>query len=248
MTDRMRVMTYNIRGGWGIDGRRSTERIAEAVLDHAPDVLCLQEVHQRLPQSHFVDQPGRLERLLGLPVTFQANLKLGPGGYGLAVVSRFPVVTVQNHLLPSVREQRGVLRVTLATPHGPLTVFCTHWGLNGEERGRQGSRLATLVGEVFGPVVVCGDFNEESEKAGAAGLRSLLEQTGMRDADAGQQRLTYPADKPTARIDYVFFSPALTLQDVSVTQTPASDHLPLVADFSPDFSEGFSGPGGSAGV
>ncbi len=245
MTNRMRVMTYNIRGGWGIDGQRSTERIAEVILDHAPDVLCLQEVHQRLPQSHFVDQPRRLERLLGLPVTFQANLKLGPGGYGLAVVSRFPVTSVQNHLLPSVREQRGVLQVGLATPGGPLTVFCTHWGLNGEERARQGARLAALVRDIPGPVIVCGDFNEEAD---AAGLRTLLEQTGLRDADAGRHRRTYPADKPTARIDYVFFSPALTLQDVSITQTPASDHLPLVADFSPDSSEGFSEPGSSAGV
>jgi len=241
MTNKMRVMTYNIRGGWGIDGKRSTERIAEVILDHAPDVLCLQEVHQRLPQSHFVDQPGRFERLLGLPVTFQANLRLGPGGYGLAVVSRFPVVTTQNHLLPSVREQRGVLQVTLAPPGGPLTVFCTHWGLSGTERAGQGARLAALVGDVPGPVVVCGDFNE---RADAPGVQVLLEQTGLRDADADQNRLTYPADAPEARIDYVFFSPALTLRGVSVTQTSASDHLPLVVDF----SEGFSETTDSAGV
>lgn len=188
----------------------------------------MQEVHQRLPQSRFVDQPGRLEALLGLPVTFQANLRLGPGGYGLAVVSRFPVQTVQNHLLPSVREQRGVLQVDFATPNGPLTVFCTHWGLSENERLKQAACLAELVTNAPSSALVCGDFNE---RADAPGLRLLLETTGLVDADAAESRPTYPADRPDARIDFVLHPPALTLQSLTVVQTLASDHLPLVAEF-----------------
>ena len=224
----MRVMTYNIRGGWGTDGGWSTERIADVILEQAPDILCLQEVHQRLPQSRFVDQPGRLQKALGLPVVFQANLRLGPGGYGLVVVSRYPVNTVQNHLLPSVREQRGALEVNLTTPSGPLTVFCTHWGLNGAERERQSGRLIELLDPVSSPVLVCGDFNEGPD---AAGIQTLISDAGLRDADAGRDRLTYPADTPAARIDYILSSPELTLQTVFPVRTLASDHLPLVADF-----------------
>ena len=197
-------------------------------MDHSPDILCVQEVHQRLPQSRFVDQPGRLQKALGLPVVFQANLRLGVGSYGLALVSRYPVNTVQNHLLPSTREQRGVLEVSLTTPLGLLTVFCTHWGLNGAERERQGARLADLVLAVPSPVLVCGDFNEDAE---APGLRLLLSQTGLLDADAAERRLTYPADTPAARIDCILHSPSLTLQDVFPVSSLASDHLPLVADF-----------------
>jgi len=224
----MRVMTYNIRGGWGMDGHWSTERIANVVLGQGPDILCLQEVHQRLPQSRFVDQPSRLQKALGLPVIFQANLRLGIGGYGLAVVSRYPVNTVQNHLLPSVREQRGVLQVSLAAPCGPLTVFCTHWGLNSAERERQALRLGALVMDVTGTVLVCGDFNERPD---AAGIRGLLSKTGLQDADAGKNRLTYPADTPEARIDYILSSADLLPHAVSPVETVASDHLPLIADF-----------------
>lgn len=224
----MRVMTYNIRGGWGMDGQWSTERIADVVLEQAPDIGCLQEVHQRLPQSRFVDQPGRLQKALGLPVVFQANLRLGVGGYGLALVSRYPVNTVQNHLLPSVREQRGALEVSLTTPIGPLTVFCTHWGLNGAERERQAARLAELVAAVPGSVLVCGDFNEGPDAPGISALRS---RTGLADADIDKNRLTYPADRPAARIDYVLYSLELTLQNVFPVTTLASDHLPLIADF-----------------
>jgi endonuclease/exonuclease/phosphatase family metal-dependent hydrolase len=223
----MRVMTYNIRGGWGMDGQWSTERIADVVLEQAPDILCLQEVHQRLPQSRFVDQPGRLQKALGLPVIFQANLRLGVGGYGLALVSRYPVNTVHNHLLPSVREQRGALEVNLTTPTGLLTVFCTHWGLNGAERERQAARLAELVLAASGPVLVCGDFNENCN---APGLGLLLSRTGLQDADADKKRLTYPADTPAARIDYILYPPDLSIQNIFPVSSLASDHLPLVAD------------------
>ena len=212
-----------------MDSVRSAERIAEVVLATDADIVCLQEVHQRLPQSGFGDQPKQFEKHLGLPVTFQANLRIGVGGYGLAVISRYPVGTVQNHLLPSVREQRGVLEVRLDTPHGPIVVFCTHFGLSGEERVKQAASLAALVQSSTYPVLVCGDFNERSD---AVAVRALLSQTDLSDADADQNRWTYPTNALEGRIDYLFYSPTLTCQSVSVIETQASDHLPVVGEFS----------------
>ncbi len=211
-----------------MNGQRSTERIAEVILAQDADIVCLQEVHQRLPQSRFIDQPKQFQKFLGLPVTFQANLRLGLGGYGLAVVSRYPVGTVQNHLLPSVREQRGVLEVRLDTPAGPLSLFCTHFGLSGEERVKQAARLAELVLGATYPVIVCGDFNERSD---APAVRLLLEQTGLVDADAALDRWTYPVNALEARIDYVFYSPSLACRELLVVETQASDHLPVVGGF-----------------
>lgn len=212
-----------------MDGLRSAERIAEVVLAQEPDIVCLQEVHQRLPQSKFADQPKQFEKHLGLPVTFQANLRIGVGGYGLAVASRYPIGTVQNHLLPSVREQRGVLEVRLDTPAGSIVVFCTHFGLSGAERVKQAASLAALVQSSSYPVLVCGDFNERPD---APAVRALLSQTGLSDADAAEDRWTYPTNALEARIDYLFYSPPLTCQSVSVVEERrASDHLPVVGEF-----------------
>ena len=210
-----------------MDGQRRAERIAEVILAQDADIICLQEVHQRLPQSKFVDQPGQFQKMLGLPVTFQANLRIGLGGYGLAVVSRYPVGTVQSHLLPSVREQRGVLEVRLDAPNGPLSLFCTHFGLSGEERVKQAARLAELVSDASYPVIVCGDFNERSD---APAVRLLLERTELVDADAARDRWTYPVNALEARIDYIFHSPSLVCESVEVLDTEASDHLPVVAE------------------
>ena len=211
-----------------MDGVRSAERVCETILAQNADIVCLQEVHQRLPQSFFADNPKQFEKHLGLPVIFQANLRLGLGGYGVAVVSRFPVGTVQNHLLPSVREQRGVLEVRLDTPTGPLVIFNTHFGLSGGERVKQAESLAALVQSAAYPVIVCGDFNE---RADALAVRALLAQTGLSDADATQDRWTYPTNALEGRIDYLFYSPPLLCQGVSVIETAASDHLPVVGEF-----------------
>ena len=183
-------MTFNIRGGLGMDGRRSTERIAEAVAAQSPDVVCFQEVHQRLPWSGFVDQPRRLQKSLGMPLVFQRNLNIGIGGYGLAIASRLPILSTRRHFLPSVGERRGALEVTVQTPTRPVAVWCTHWGLREDERERQAAQMAAWLAAAPGPRIVCGDFNE---RADAPALRRLLAETGLRDSGAQATR------RPTRR-------------------------------------------------
>ena len=58
----MRVVTYNIRFGWGLDGRVDLERIADGVRD--ADIIALQEVERFWLRSGMTDQPAELATLL----------------------------------------------------------------------------------------------------------------------------------------------------------------------------------------
>ncbi len=225
----MRIVTYNTRGSLGMDGLRSTRRIAHVVRGLSPDIVCFQEIHQRTPQSGGEDQPGALSRGLMRPVLFQRNLRIGMGAYGIAIAARGTIINAKEHVLPSLREQRGALEVQLRDLPGigRLTVFCTHWGLDGEERQKQAEALVPLIQEARRPIVFCGDLNEGPE---AAGIKLLLEQTGLQDADAQQNRATFVSDNPQHRIDYILFSPDLTLRYFEVVNSLASDHCPLAAD------------------
>ncbi len=224
-----------------MDGRRSLARIADAVNGCAPDVVCLQEVHKRLPQSGWANQPEQLERLLAMPVLFFACVPVPFGGYGVAVASRWPVVRVRRHALPGTGERRGALEATLQRPHGEtITVFCTHWGLRDRERERQAAQLAQWVNGARSPVIVCGDFNEGPD---GAAWQHLVRQTGLADA-AENSGPTYPADAPRARIDAILCSPSLSVTGAGAVPTLASDHLPVWADFA-DGQE--PGPGSFAG-
>ncbi len=224
----LRVMTFNVRGGLGLDGRRDTARVANFLLTQAPDIVCFQEVHQRLPWSGWVNQPGILERELGMTVVFQRSVNTVLGGYGLAVASRHRLSDVTRRFLPSIGERRGALAVTAQTPDGPVRVWCTHWGLNGEERIRQAVRLASWVNESSLPTILCGDFNERPD---APAVRRLLSDTGLSDAGEQTGKPTYPSDLPTARIDFVLCSADLTCECCAVPDTQVSDHRPLVCDF-----------------
>ena len=210
-----------------MDGRRSTARIAETVAAHAPDIVCFQEIHQRLPWSGMIDQPRRLARVLRMPFTFQRNLDFGVGGYGVGIATRYPLLGTQRRLLPSVKEQRGALEVLLRTPQGELSVFCTHWGLDAEERRGQAAQMAEWIGASPHPVVACGDLNDPPD---AASVRDLLARTGLRDADAAANRLTFPAGTPRTRIDYILYGAELSLEQTEVLDTLSSDHYPIWAD------------------
>ncbi len=226
----MRILTYNTRGSLGMDGRRSTPRIAQVVRNLTPDVVCFQEIHRRLVRSGGEDQPAMLADGLGRPFIFQSNLKIGFGGYGVGIAYRGDLRRSREHYLPSKTEQRGALEVQLRNVGGlpRLSVFCTHWGLDAEERTYQATALAQSVAAAGHPVIVCGDLNEN---ASSKAVRMLLEATGLLDADALQNRSTFLSDNPTARIDFVLHSSDLVVRNVEVIASLASDHRAVLVDF-----------------
>ena len=222
----IRLMTYNIRGGLGIDGRRSTRRIAEVILEAEAQMVCLQEVHKRLPWSRMIDQPGRLHKALGMAVVFQRNLSIGVGGYGNAALTSLEIAQTTMHNLTSRREQRGAIEARMHTPDGPLTVFCTHLGLSSEERVIQAQELAALLNACETPKLICGDFNEEAD---GEAVTHLIEAAGLVDAGAGGAP-TFSSDNPVHRIDMILCDPSIRVSAIRVLDTMASDHLPLVVD------------------
>lgn len=224
----IRLMTYNIRGTKGMDNRRSARRIADVIRESGAQIVCLQEVHQRLPYSRMVDQPKVLSRYLCMEAAFGVNLKIGIGNYGNVILTSLDITRSQNHSLTSKGEPRGALEVGVMSPDGPITVFCTHFGLDSDERAKQGRELAALVGAAPTPAVVCGDFNEEAQ---ARGISELVTSAGLIDAYADGPP-TFDSVDPASRIDFILHDPSISVDEISLINTLASDHLPIVADLS----------------
>lgn len=226
----MRVVSYNIRGGLGLDGKRSTPRIADTVRGALPDVVCFQEVHHKLPWSGGENQPALLADSLRRAFVYFAPVRFGFGGEGLGVCVRDTFSEEIQHNLPSKRENRGVLEVRLRDISGfrSLTVLCTHWGLNSEERMEQAAECVKIAANAPRPLIFCGDLNETAD---GPAVRRLMQGSGLLDAGAISNLPTFPAANPTKRIDFILHSPDLRLNDLKTIQSMASDHLPLYADF-----------------
>ncbi|MCH7992087.1 MAG: endonuclease/exonuclease/phosphatase family protein, partial [Gemmatimonadetes bacterium] len=110
----LRVAAYNIRHGLGVDGEVDLERIADVLRPLHADVITLQEVDRRVERTNGVDQARRLGELLGMEAHFGDFMPYQGGEYGMAVLSRFPVLGVTNVRLPDGDEPRTALEVRVA--------------------------------------------------------------------------------------------------------------------------------------
>jgi endonuclease/exonuclease/phosphatase family metal-dependent hydrolase len=242
------VATYNIHHAASVDDRLDLERIARELERGGADVIGLQEVDRHWSaRSEFVDQASWLAERLGMHVAYAANLDLDPlepgqrrRQYGTAVLSRFPILSSHNTLLPRPRggEQRGLLETVLNVRGVRVRFANTHLQHNSaEERLAQTQRIAELLGDANEPTVLVGDLNAVPEAPELAPLWPLFEDAG---AAAGN---TYPAEAPDRRIDYVLATPDIGVGDASVLASPASDHLQLTAGLTAPGSEvGADGP------
>ena len=62
----LRIMSYNIRNGRGMDNKVDYPRIAEVIQKNAPDVVALQELDCRTSRSQGVDVLSEIATILGM--------------------------------------------------------------------------------------------------------------------------------------------------------------------------------------
>jgi len=241
----VRLVTWNIHGGLGVDGRNDLGRIAILLEEMRCDVAALQEVgdpHKADRGNETADHASWLGRRLGWYAAYGPNLVLAERPYGNAILSRYPIAHAHNYdLSVPDREPRGCLRADLTLPDGAsLHLFNLHLGLSGGERRRQAAMLlsADLLRDtaLTAPMVVCGDFNMWSPLPGPI-LRLL--RSNLRDAAvvARSRRPTWPSRLAFLRLDRAYVDDAVEVLGSGVvndrTTRAASDHLPLWIDLVP---------------
>ena len=226
----IRIITYNIHSGKGMDGKFDMARIANIIRAENPDIVCFQEITRNMPYNRFTDMPHEMSILLKMKVVFAGNLNFGPFQFGNATLTRLKVKRHKNIELPVsfLKEPRGCLQTVFELPNGSVTVLNTHLGLSEKDRKKQVQAILMELGS--GPVVLVGDFNE---KPGGRNIKLL---TGkFSDAASAFPEPTYPTDQPLERIDYIFHSADVAFTRIQVIDNEnvksASDHIPLVGDF-----------------
>jgi endonuclease/exonuclease/phosphatase family metal-dependent hydrolase len=234
----LRVMSWNVHGLRGSDGRRDPERIARVILDARPDVVGLQEVGAPLEPGGPQDAAAALSALTGMESVFGPTMQHASGfAFGNAILSRHPVAAFRTYdLSVPRREPRGCLRADVHVAGTRLHVFAAHLGLDWRERRRQAAALlsADILRDAAlrHPLVLVGDFNSLSVRSAVP--RWLRRQLVDCALAARNEAPTFPARFPLLRLDHAYVDAALQVLAVEVVRTPlarrASDHLPLVVD------------------
>jgi len=140
----MRVVTYNIQYGIGLDGQYDVGRITDAV--RGADVIALQEVTRNNPRNGNRDMVAEIgEALPEYFAAYGSNFEVNVGSrvengraltttfqLGNMVLSKTPIHLSRNLLLPRSRSfeamnfQRGALEALIETPLGFIRFYSTH--------------------------------------------------------------------------------------------------------------------------
>jgi endonuclease/exonuclease/phosphatase family metal-dependent hydrolase len=238
------VLSFNMHTGIGADGVLDLDRTADVIRDSRADVVGLQEVDVHwADRSDFRDQARDLARALRMRVFFAPIYDLPPltdgaprRKYGVAILSRFPVLHTENHWITRLSTQDenpvpapmpGFAEAVVLVRGVPVHVYSTHLDYRPDPAVRElqvADTLEILADDPRGArQVLLGDFNAEPAAPELAPLW-----TAVRDAgDAGP---TYPADVPVKKIDFVTVSPNVRVVDTEVIGSLASDHRPVLAE------------------
>lgn len=225
----LRVVAYNVRMGYGLDGRFDPEAVAEVLAD--ADVALLSEVDRGWLLNGGQDQLAVLARLTGTQLYFAPA---ADPVWGDAVLTRLPVEEVRGTPLPSYGAVTGagMLSVRARVPDGSVWFVSTHVQpttarADGTvDQAHDVAEVASDLGATGTPVVLGGDFNFEP---GSPSFQALLD-AGLADALADARPLpTSGAADPEEEIDHLFTLGDWAVSGVSAADTRASDHLPVRA-------------------
>lgn len=209
----IRVAGYNIAhargekaGGKNEIGKPSKLKgIANLVKKQKIDIVGFTEISQGDLRVLFKNQPKFIAKYLGYHYVYERNYKRGVFGLlatqGNAIVSKYPIVSHQNHKLfrtDEKYEQRSCLEaiIDLGKP-GKVKVLVAHLSLVKEEATQQIKEIWALVKKSQEPVILLGDFNS---RPGSERIKWL---TGKMK-DTTQNLNTTFKNKPDVKIDYHF--------------------------------------------
>ncbi len=191
----LKVMSANIYLGGKKDP--SLDGIARYI--GSADVVFLQEVDKG--SAKLLARKSGLEN-----VRFAKDEGMRVGEYGVATLSRLPLVATEVHTLPETAQGYDViLRTDTQVSGRSVTLLNAFYPAGYDREGRSGRLAASrvvlgILGHTEGPLVLGGDLNAHDEGAEIKRLAAA-----MTDSFEAAPEDRHHCEEPFGRIDYVFF-------------------------------------------
>lgn len=219
----LRIMSYNVRGGLGMDEQRDYERAAEVIRQCQPDICAMQELDSMTARSGRTDALQEYARRTTLQGTFARAIAFDGGAYGVGLLSRRQPDAVKRIPLPGREEGR----VLLVAEFPDFVFLATHLSLTEADQVTSIRMLDSVAASYPGRAVfVAGDMNfmpgSAPEKAMSRTFRVLSDTT----------QCSWPADAPRQAIDYIWgyvgAGAEYRVLERGVVHAPSqSDHRPV---------------------
>ena len=206
--------------------------IAKVIMDANPDLVALQEVDVNTKRSGVnLNQAKELARLTGMNFYFEPSIPFQGGGYGNAILSKFPIEEKAFYSLSAEEgtEPRAVLTIQVTIPGKQKVKFAsTHLDFSvSSNTARQAKDLIDYYKKEKLPVIIAGDFNAV---AGSEAIATM--DSGFTRTCTGNCPPTIPVINPKKAIDFIYFKSKKGFKVIHhevISETYASDLLPIFA-------------------
>lgn len=225
------IMTYNIHHGnppTREEGYIDLTTIARTIHKIDPALVALQELDSVTQRSGKKFQLEVLAEMLEMHYYYGKAINYQGGGYGVGILSKYPITEIRTIKLPNIEgfegEDRVLALVKVTLPGDKIIYFgSTHLDVSLEQnRILQAAEIVDVASTLDAPVIIGGDFNSTDDKAPMVKLYSHFE-----DASTKKEP-TIPVLKPTRRIDYILYAPdefEVLKEEVLTADHYGSDHL-----------------------
>jgi endonuclease/exonuclease/phosphatase family metal-dependent hydrolase len=219
------VLTYNVQQGYSENGQRSVEEQLALMRDIDPDIIGLQESDTNRIAGGNSDIVRYYADRLDMYSYYGPKTTVGT--FGIALLSKYPIVSPRTFYMYSDGEQTATIEAQITVGDASYRVFVTHLG-NGGPIVQQAAILEEVGNKE--QVILVGDFNFRPNTDQYALTVSMLDDAWRRRWPDGGEN---PGVQLSERIDHIFVSPDVQVQHIRYVDSPASDHPAVYAVIQP---------------
>ena len=241
----LKVVTFNIAHGRGINKVVDISKQAEIINEYKPDIVFLQEIDMYTKRAGKINQIREFSKKVYLPYcSMETNITIEDGYYGDGIISRFPISFSTNYLMPltdTSHEQRGILCNKISLGTTKINLFSVHLSTYEEERILAVKELIRIIekidkGEI---IIIGGDFNVGVTRLGKGKYlfekRKQYEEYELLKVKLDKIKNvenTWFSDLGNGCIDTIFYSKDISLRKFKTIDTKGtSDHNAIYAEF-----------------
>lgn len=212
------IMSYNIHSGSDKNMVPSLFDTIDFLKKSRADVICLQEVNESAKVGF---QVSSLKEELKMYSHFGANINDDDTSYGLVTYSKYKILSKKHVYLSSKKEQRGLLHTIIKVKNKKLHVLNAHLGIDDDERKIQLKEIRRYIENLKNEnFIILGDFNQgdlDISDEIATDVAKYLNKSNSLTFSSGLER-----------IDYIFVSKNIEVEDYKVLIENMSDHYPII--------------------
>lgn len=213
---------------------------AEVIKKHIPQIVGLNEVSSDFGGTRYGIQPEGLAKESGYDYHFHAPIKEFPGRlYGNGIMSKYPIKHAEMIPIPdplvqdedAYYETRCILKAEIDVLGG-ITVLITHFGLAKAEQKNAVQTVIEVLGENPKKTILMGDFNVTPDCEFLNPIKEILRDTA--EGYDENELLSWPSINPERKIDYIFVSKDITVENTYVADEIGSDHKMILTEIELD--------------